>query len=148
MRTALAYLNWGRWVADCPEPGCADARSVYTQDPDSGAYVGEPHTEDVCAHGHPFRIAMPPPTMEARIVAAVGGRPDDADKSWYPRGHSRAAAQGFPIGQSVDDLLAENDEVSAFRAAQSDSREKRLREMLLELGVEVGPDGSFNGQVA
>lgn len=25
---AIAYLNWGRWVADCPTPGCTNAAGV------------------------------------------------------------------------------------------------------------------------
>jgi hypothetical protein len=146
MKTALAYFNWGRWVVDCPEPGCTDARSVYTQDKDTGEYVGKPHTEDVCANGHPFRIAMPPPTMEARIVTALAER-DDADKSWFPRNHPLALAGGFPHGQDVDDLLAENERAAQHRAARTGERDKRLRETLATLGVEIGPDGSFSGQV-
>lgn len=148
MKTALAYYNWGRWVVDCPESGCTDARSVYMQDKDSGEYVGKPHTEDVCAAGHPFRIVMPPPSMEARIVTAFAGRQDDADKSWYPQGHVRAAAQGFPTGQTVDDLLAENEEVAAFRAAQADQIEMRLRDLLRGLGIKVEADGSFSGRIS
>lgn len=147
MRTALAYFNWGRWVVDCPEPGCTDARSVYTQDKDSGEYVGKPHTEDVCAHGHPFRIVMPPPQMEARIVAAVAGRAVEGDKSWYPEGHVRAAMQGFPTGQTVDELLAENEEVAAFRAAQAEQMEANLRDILRRAGIEISADGSFSGRI-
>lgn len=25
---AVAYLNWGRWVADCPNPACTNAMQV------------------------------------------------------------------------------------------------------------------------
>jgi hypothetical protein len=25
---AIAYLNWGRWVADCPNPACTNALKV------------------------------------------------------------------------------------------------------------------------
>jgi hypothetical protein len=25
---AIAYLNWARWVADCPTPGCGNAMTV------------------------------------------------------------------------------------------------------------------------
>jgi hypothetical protein len=124
VKTALAYLNWGRWVVDCPEPGCQDARCVYHP------VTTERQTEDVCANGHPFLIEMPPPAMEGQLVAAVAERAHDADRSWYPHGHSRATLAGLPTGQTVSDLVAEGKQVAKFRAAEKERERGRLRELL------------------
>jgi hypothetical protein len=147
MRKALAYLNHGRWVADCPEPGCTDARLVYEVNPQTGIPTGRRLTEDVCANGHPFEIVMPPAEFEAQVVAELANRPFDADRAWYPDGHMRAVLAGLPTGQSVADLARENDEVTRFRAAQDESRKARLAAILAEHGITVRDDGSFEGQI-
>lgn len=141
MRTALAYYNWGRWVADCPEPGCNDARAVYHPQ------TGERQTQDVCANRHPFQIDMPPAQQEAQIAAALAERPVDADRSWYPRGHLRATLAGLPTGQTVRELAEEGRQVAAFRAAEKERETGRLRELLTTLGVQVRPDGTFEGSL-
>jgi hypothetical protein len=147
MRKSLAYLNHARWVADCPEPGCHDARLVYEVHPKTGVPTGRKLTEDVCANGHRFEIVMPPAEFEAQVAAAVAGRAEDADKAWYPRGHERAMLAGLPTGQSIDDLTRENHEVARFRAAQSESRKAQLAAALAELGIEIRDDGTFEGQI-
>ncbi len=139
MRKALAYVNHGRFVADCPEPGCFDARAVYHP------ATGVRQTEDVCANGHPFQIVMPPAGLEAQIVAELAKRPNPADQGWYTAGHVRAELAGFPTGQSVADLQAETREVETFRAGQSAERKNRLAAILAEHGVKVRPDGTFEG---
>jgi hypothetical protein len=146
VRTAQAYYNWGRFVCDCPEPGCKDARLVYEVDPRTGIPTGRKLTEDVCAAGHPFRIEMPPPEIEAQIVAALAAR-EDRDKAWYPRGHPLGVAAGQPTGQSVADLHTENREVTKARTTQRDAERDRLREVLAELGVNVRDDGTFEGSL-
>jgi hypothetical protein len=146
MRKALAYLNHGRWVADCPEPGCTDARLVYEVHPKTGVPTGRKLTEDVCANGHRFELVMPPAEFEAQVTAAVAERVD-ADKGWYPRGHQRAMLAGLPTGQSIDDLVRENHEVARFRAAQHESRKAQLAHVLAELGIKVRDDGTFEGQI-
>ena len=141
MITALAYLNWGRWVADCPEPGCQDARAVYHP------VTGQRQTEDVCANGHHFVIEMPPTSLEAQLVAAVEERANDADRSWYPKGHKRATLAGLPTGQSVKELVDEGKQVAQFRAAEKQRERGRLRELLTELGMQVSPDGRVEGTI-
>lgn len=147
MRKALAYLNHGRWVCDCPEPGCTDARLVYEVHPKTGILTGRKLTEDVCANGHPFEMVMPPEQFEAQVMAVVAERAVDADKAWYPAGHMRAVLAGLPTGQSVDDLARENHEVAQFRAAHDEARKAQLAKALAELGVEIGPDGTFKGRI-
>lgn len=137
MDTALAYLNWGRWVADCPAPGCTDAREVYQN--------GVRLDSDTCARGHHFQIEMPPERMEAQIVTALADRVEDADKGWYPKGHERAILTGQPTGQTIAELVAENDEVAAYRTAHADATKEQVREALAAAGIEVRPDGSFEG---
>lgn len=141
MRTALAYYNWGRFVCDCPEPGCDDARLVYHPQ------TGERQTQDVCAAGHPFAIQMPSPTDEAAIVTALADRANDADKSWYPDGFARAIALGQPTGQSPRELVAEGKQVAKLRTAEQQREQERRRELLTQLGVAVRPDGTFEGSL-
>lgn len=147
MRKSLAFLDHGQWKADCPEPGCGDARLVYEVHPLTGVPTGRRLTEDRCAKGHGFEIVMPPPEFEARVVAAVAGRTEDADKAWFPHGHVRSALAGLPTGQSIDDLIRENDEVIRFRSARAESRKAQLATILADLGIEVGDDGTFKGQI-
>lgn len=147
MTRSLAFLDHGQWKADCPELGCGDARLVYEVNPHTGVPTGRRLTEDRCAKGHHFEIVMPPPEFEARVMAALADRTQDADKAWFPGGHVRAALAGIPTGQSIDDLIRENDEVIRFRAAQAESRQARLATILADLGVEVGADGTFKGQI-
>lgn len=141
MKTALAYLNWGRWVADCPEPGCQDARAVYNPQ------TGQRQAQDLCVQGHPFLIEMPPPALEGQLVAAVADRANDADRSWYPKGHPRATLAGLPTGQTVKDLVDEGKQVAAFRAAENERETGRLRELLTGLGIKVHPDGRVEGSI-
>lgn len=133
---ALAYINFGRWVVDCPVPGCTDARQVEP-----------PLMDDVCAHGHPIHALMPPPDQAAALMAELVRRPVEADRAWYPAGHPRALLAGLPTGQSVADLRAETVQVAQLRARQQDDRQQRLAVLLAELGVQVGADGAFSGSL-
>lgn len=130
---ALAYLNHGRWVVDCPADGCTDARAVYT------VSDVQRNTEDTCARGHHFEIVMPDEQTERQIVAAVSERPDDADRAWYPAGHARAIIHGLPTGQTVADLHEETRQVAAFRGSENARRRKRLNDVMTELGLEFDP---------
>jgi hypothetical protein len=147
MITGLAYYNHGRFVVDCPAPGCTDARLVYEVNPQTGVPTGRRLTEDTCAKGHHFEIVMPDPQTEAQIVTVLAERVDDADKDWYPQGHTRALLEGFPTGQSAADLAAENREVARFRSAQQQAKRERMRHMLEEAGIEIRPDGTFEGSI-
>lgn len=135
---ALAYLNYGQWVADCPEPGCSDARAVYVG--------GQRHTEDVCKKGHFFEIEMPPVAEEARIVAAVADR-EDRDKAWFPRGHGWATTGGFPTGQTAAELQAEGREVARRRAEQRAVKREQIAAVLAEHGLTLQPDGTVSGRI-
>lgn len=142
---APAYLNFGRWVVDCPADGCRDAREVYERHPTTGELTGRRLTEDICAKGHRFQIEMPDERTEAQIVTVLSERIEDADKGWYPEGHERGILSGQPTGQTIADLRAENAEVARFRARQSEATQEQLREALAAAGIEVRADGTFEG---
>jgi hypothetical protein len=114
---ALAYYNWGRWVADCPTPGCGDARAVFPEDR-NGTPSARPQLSQLCARGHAMSIEMPPENVAAQIAAVLADRDFDADRAWYPTGHPGAAAAGHPTGQSIADLILESQMVLDVRAAQ------------------------------
>lgn len=147
MKKATAYYNYGRWVVDCPEDGCADARSVYPVHPLTGVMSPRPNTEDVCANGHPFTIEMPPAQLAAQIVGVLSERAEDRDKGWYPKGHPAAIRDRHPSGQTVDELLEENRMVAEYRAQEKQRDDDLLRETLSGLGIEVRPDGTFSGRI-
>jgi hypothetical protein len=133
---ALAYYNYGRWVVDCPHPGCTDAREV-----------NPARLEDTCILGHPFTIEAPPAEVAEAIAAELKTRPFEADQGWYPKGHVRAELAGQPTGQSIADLRKEAREVAALRAKQSQERRDRFAAMLAEHGIKVRADGYFEGRI-
>lgn len=111
---AVAYLNHGRWLADCPA-GCNAAMDLTAGQsqflcgvvhPQSGQIVGG------CATAAP--VGWPPEPQQ--ITDAVAGRPM-ANRNWAPAGHrqtytSRTAdgqlvADVHPDGQSAADLTEE-----------------------------------------
>lgn len=147
MMSAEAYLNHGRWVVECPEPGCHDARMAHRMDPVSGLPTTERLESETCANRHTFRVVLPPERLAAQIMAAVGERPNEADRSWYPRDHPRAVLSGQPHGQTVAELVEENEEVAAVRAAEQARKDETLRAVLAQHGIEVRPDGSFEGSL-
>lgn len=147
MLKARAYYNYGRWVVECPAPGCTDARAVYPEHPVTGVRSLRKNTEDVCANGHPFTIEMPSVDLEGQIAAVLSERPNEADRAWYPTGHQAALRAGKPHGQSIEELLAENQEVAEFRAAQEERNREELLQALGKLGIEILPDGSFAGRI-
>lgn len=93
MAAALAYLNHGRWVADCAAPDCHDARQLP---------VGDRTMQ--CVRGHRSDITWP--FDPNAITGAVANRPEDK-QNWWPDGHPLPALAGWPTGQTVDELREE-----------------------------------------
>lgn len=91
---AVAYLNWGRWVADCPG-GCVSAERL---DPGQVAFVCSN-----CGHAAPVTW----PDNPAGIWQALGMRVLPPHRNWYPAGHPVAVMAGIPHGQTVQDLMVE-----------------------------------------
>lgn len=95
---AFAYVNFGRWVADCPS-GCGNAYGV---SPDQIHFVCE--TPYGCGH---IGSLMWPRNAQA-IWSVLASRPMPKTRNWFPKDHPLAVRSGSPDGQSVDDLLAES----------------------------------------
>lgn len=125
----LARVNWGRWIADCPQ--CDDAREVTP---------GQPSM--MCAAGHAADIGWPNPAAVVAIGDALARRPDPRNQNWYPTGHPLAVAYGFEQGQTPAQLDAETD----VNLAANDQRAARLAQLTAlidQLGIPVEPDGTI-----
>jgi hypothetical protein len=131
---AVAYLNHNRWVADCPAPGCTDARAVYPED-QSGIPSPVRLSDQVCAFGHAFTIDMPPVEVEAQINAAMAERISKWRRNWFPRNHPRAISSGRPHGQSIRELREETEAGEAADAEALAAKRAALLAQMRELGV-------------
>lgn len=82
-RSAHARVNWGRWVADCPDSACFAAEAVMPG-------MARAH----CAEcDRPYEVRWP--TERAEIDRVLSLRPVPATRNWFP-------------GETVAQLVAEN----------------------------------------
>ncbi len=94
--TAYAYVNHGRWVADCPF--CGGAERVWPEGIRTHKKVPHPFgiADDIlhCGYtGQTCQVVFPDDRREiARVLAK---RPDDANRNWFAH-------------ETVDDLEREN----------------------------------------
>lgn len=95
---ARAYVNHGRWVADCPRRGCTNARLLKERDATFHC--------NVCK----LVASIEWPADADAIWEALERRPVPRTRNWYPAGHELALRFGLPHGQSVQDLYDENHE--------------------------------------
>ncbi|WP_326564562.1 hypothetical protein [Micromonospora peucetia] len=95
---AWAYLNWGRWVADCPGPACTSAVALQHGQTTAGCIE--------CHLVAPVRWPDDVPDLER----VLWRRPEPANRNWFPLEHPFALAAGLPHGQTVADLEAESAE--------------------------------------
>lgn len=93
-----AYVHRGMWVVDCPYPDCGNCEPVD---------FGQSHAQ--CRECY-WIMSVHWPDDAAEIMAVLDKRPVPGTRHWAPAGHRQAIACGFPDGQSVADLLAENEE--------------------------------------
>lgn len=77
-----AYLNWGRWVVDCPNPGCLSAMAV---DAGSAGTVCMCRDVEICDHGPACLAIIRPvwPDDLELIEAVLAGRPR-RNRNWIP----------------------------------------------------------------
>ncbi len=99
--SARAYANHGRWIADCPRPHCGSAELLVPWQP--LFHCSACHAEAPCEW----------PRDAADITTVLAARGNSRWMSWFPADHPLAVAAGCPHGQSVADLLAEDDEHAA-----------------------------------
>jgi hypothetical protein len=97
---AVAYVNCGRWVADCPRPHCNNAIALTSQPRQTMYHCAG---EDGC---HVIAEVNWPNDAD-EIWDALQQRPVPATRNWAPAGHRQAVACGVPDGQTVSDLHAE-----------------------------------------
>lgn len=132
MISADVYVNYGRFVADCPAEGCSDARAV------------EPGRRDeTCAAGHAFGLAWHPDLPA--VIAELGAREIEARRNWFPPDHPLAVRLGQPHGQTIEDLRAESEQGQALEAQIADDRRKQAAIALGELGLSIDADGKIKG---
>lgn len=94
----LAYVNHGRWVADCSREYCNNAVEL------------EPRQGDYHCVNCGLDASVTWPSDADEIWRALAHRPVPQTRNWFPRGHDLAVRAGCPHGQSAADLLAENEE--------------------------------------
>lgn len=91
---ARAYINFGRWVAECPYQ-CGSALRL---DPHQAMF----HCKEC---GSMAEIEWP---AEADAIwAALAKRRAPKNRNWFPDGHQLALRSGAPHGQSVAELEEE-----------------------------------------
>jgi hypothetical protein len=110
--TARAYVNWGRWVAACPNPACNSAEEIHPWQGYACTHVGCQHAvwPQTLYHCTECRAMAPiewPPDA-GEIWAALSDRPALSNRNWYPADHHFALRWGVPHGQSPAELRAEH----------------------------------------
>lgn len=95
--TARAYVNFGRWISDCPL-GCGNA---YALEPRQAQFYCQP--PNGC--GHLSTIEWP--SDPDGIWDALMERRMPKTRNWFPADHELALRANVPNGQSVDELKAE-----------------------------------------
>lgn len=94
-----AYVNHGRWIADCPDTRCGNAVAL---DPKQATYH--------CVGGCNLIADIVWPVDVDDITQALLERPHDVNRNWAPAGHRQAIATGHPMGQTVAELREETRE--------------------------------------
>lgn len=92
---AWARVNWGRWIADCPDPYCGNAEALTLHQTLFRCQVCQ------------LLAAVEWPADPDGIWDALTSRPRAATRNWYPDGHDEAVRSGLPHGQTPHDLTQE-----------------------------------------
>lgn len=98
---AVAVVNRGRWIAECTREHCNNAIAL---EPKQSAF----HCGGI--DGCQLVVEVLWPSGADEIWAALLQRPVPGTRNWAPAGHRQAVIDGFPDGQTVAELLAENAE--------------------------------------
>ena len=77
---AVAYVNHGRWVADCPSPACTGAELVDPQDPRFYCLS----CYNAAFGGKWLRVRFPPERERQAIERALLARARERNRNWYP----------------------------------------------------------------
>lgn len=111
---ARAYVYNGEWVADCPRPGtqadkagCANVEFLYRQSRMNGPRDTELPFFTCSYCGMQSKIVWP--RRREEIMMALVVRPVPNNRNWYPEDHPVAVRFRIPHGQTVAQLLEENE---------------------------------------
>lgn len=94
---ARAYVNFGRWVSDCPM-NCGSAMQL-----EAGQAVFQ------CVECK-YLSDIEWPDNADEIWVTLSKRPANKFRNWFPKDHELAIRSHCPHGQSVKDLEEENQE--------------------------------------
>lgn len=112
---ARAHVNWGRWIASCPNVNCNSAEEIH---PWTGYECGHracrengfartgPDTMFCCSECRTLATVEWPRNAEA-IWDALNSRPNKEKRNWYPQDHELALRFGLPHGQTIVELAEE-----------------------------------------
>lgn len=98
---AVAVVNAGRWIAQCPRRYCYNAVRL-----EPGQRTFHCAAIDGCQLIAP--VIWPPNAQE--IWDELSRRPAPSTRNWAPAGHPQAISTGFPDGQTVRQLRVEANE--------------------------------------
>lgn len=98
---ARAYINIGRWVADCPQPHCNNASALTAK---------QAHMHCGGVDGCQLISEIEWPSDADAIWEVLQERPVPRTRNWAPAGHWQAVVTRFPDGQTVADLRDETAE--------------------------------------
>jgi hypothetical protein len=105
---ARAYVYSGEWVADCPREGCGNVEFLYTPSRMNGPR-DQRRDFYLCSYcGMQAKITWP--RQEQEILQVLSLRPIPSTRNWYPHDHTVAVNFRLPHGQSISQLLDENEE--------------------------------------
>lgn len=111
---ARAYVYCGEWVADCPRPGpeagragCSNVEFLYRPAVPNGPRT-IPLDFYICSHCG-FQSKIQWPRRREEIMMALSVRPVPNNRNWYPADHPVAVRFRIPHGQTVAELMEENE---------------------------------------
>ena len=112
---ARAWIYAGELVASCPRPadpltgkGCGGVEYLYQASRIRGPRDTRKPFFQCSNCGQQASIEWP--RREVDLLAVLMLRPVPETRNWYPADHPDAVHWNLPSGQSVKDLLAENEE--------------------------------------
>ena len=104
---ARAYVYAGEWVADCPT-GDNGTEFLFRPATPNGPRVKRVDFFMCSYCGYQAFIDWPVRMME--ISQVLGQRPLPGTRNWYPADHPVAVKCNIPHGQTVRDLIDENEQ--------------------------------------
>lgn len=112
---ARAWVYAGNWVASCPRPadrmtgkGCGGVEFLYEPTKVHGPRVREKPFFSCSNCGQQAEISWP--ENREKILMVLMLRPVPETRNWYPRDHPDAVHWSLPSGQTIKELLEENEE--------------------------------------